>query len=514
MEEQKLLQMDGVSTETKCAPSTDYVAQTWSNIDFDKCEREVNKLQHRIAKAQKEKRYDKVRALQRLLVTSFAAKALAIKRVTSNKGKQTAGVDQIIWKNAADKAQAIKSLKRRGYKSKPLRRVYIPKKNGKKRPLGIPTMLDRAMQALYNMSLEPITETTADPNSYGFRKYRRPHDAIDALHRWLCKDYSPQWVLEGDIKGCFDHISHEWLTHNVQMDKEMLHQWLKSGIIFNKQFTPTKEGTPQGGIISPTLANATLNGMEKLVKDKFPTNRPKGYKGKWKSKKVNLVRYADDFIVTADDKETLLEIKAMLMEFLRERGLELSEEKTLITHIDEGFDFLGFNIRKYNGKLIIKPSRKSQEHIVDKLHQTIFKWKSAHQQVLIEELNPIITGWTNFFRYVCSKKVFCKIDHILVNQLMRWGYRRHPRKGRSWTNHKYFITDNGRQWVFGFKYTLDGKEETISLKRMADVTIQRHVKVVGKANPYDSQWDEYFAKRASKTKRTRKAKGARTAPAA
>ena len=230
---------------------------------------------------------------------------------------------------------------------------------------------------------------------------------------------------------------------------------------------------------------------------------------------MNLVRYADDFIVTAADKETLLEVKAMLMAFLAERGLELSEEKTLVTHITEGFDFLGFNIRKYNGKLIIKPSKKSQERLVEKLHETIFRWnKTATQQTLIDQLNLILRGWANYYRYVCSKEVFSKIDHILTNQLMRWGYRRHPRKERHWTNRRYFISDGRNRWTFGFKYTEDGEEKTYSLLRLADIPIVRYIKVKADANPFDPAWDEYFAKRAERSSRQRKAKGARDAQAA
>ncbi|MBR6180564.1 MAG: group II intron reverse transcriptase/maturase, partial [Prevotella sp.] len=406
----------------KCASSAE--PRAWTRDELDRARKWVGKLQRRIAKAQREKRYNKAKALQRLLVTSRAAKITAVERVTSNKGKRTAGVDGVTWQTNAVKAKAIGTLRRRGYKPKPLKRVYIPKKNGKKRPLGIPTMKDRAMQALYQVALEPIAETTADKNSYGFRKYRGCQDAIDALHRWLSRKESPEWVLEGDIKGCFDHISHEWLVRNVRTDSEILRKWLTSGVIYNRLLTPTTEGTPQGGIISPTLANITLDGMERLVKSRYPSSRPKGTKGKWQTKKVNLVRYADDFIVTAADKETLLEVKAMLTAFLAERGLELSEEKTLITHITEGFDFLGFNIRKYNGKLIIKPSKKSQERFVEKLHETIFRWnKTATQEALIDMLNPILRGWANYNRHVCStgallyeKEVpLCWITHVQFN---------------------------------------------------------------------------------------------------
>ena len=286
--------------QAECASSAKRKT-SWKGMDFSRCERKVRKLQVRIAEAQKERRYNKVKALQHLLVTSFEAKVLAVRKVTTNKGKRTAGVDHVLWDTDARKINAVCSLKRRGYRALPLKRVNIPKKSGKMRPLGIPTMKDRAMQALYLMALEPITETPADANSYGFRKFRSTADAIDALHRWLSKDCSPQWILEGDIKGCFDHISHEWLLDNVRIDKRILKKWLKSGVVFNKLLQPTLEGTPQGGIISPILANATLDGMERMLKERYKVSY---IDGRLYHPKVNCVRYADDFIVTADKRET------------------------------------------------------------------------------------------------------------------------------------------------------------------------------------------------------------------
>lgn len=496
----KKQQMGGV--KTKCASSTRN-ASGWNSIDWNRCERKVRKLQVRIAKAQKEKRYNKVQALQHLLVISFGAKALAVKRVTSNKGKRTSGVDKVKWATPTDKLNAIRSLKRRGYRPSPLKRVYIAKSNGKKRPLGIPTMRDRAMQALYLMALEPITETTADDNSYGFRKYRGTADAIDALHRWLSRDCSPQWILEGDIKGCFDHISHEWLLGNVRTDKTVLRKWLKCGVVFNKLLIPTVEGTPQGGIISPTLANTTLDGMEKLLEERYAK---KYMNGKLYYPKVHLVRYADDFCVTADKRKTLEEIKALLNDFLAERGLTLSQEKTKITHVKDGFDFLGFNIRKYNGTLLIKPSKKSQKRFTEKLHDIIFSHKSVSQQVLIEELNPVLRGWGNYYKHVVSKRVFSKTDHILTLQLKRWSYRRHTNKSRKWIKDKYFIKIGSRDWMFGFNYEDCDKKYTFVLLKLADISIERYIKIKKEANPFDTTWDAYFERRQKKGWRVRSAK--------
>ena len=252
-----------------CAP-TDR-ARSWESIDWKKAEAYVKKLQMRIVKAQKDGHYSKVKTLQWLLTHSFYAKALAVKRATSNKGKNTAGVDHELWKTPKGKFEAIDKLKRRGYKPQPLRRVYIPKKNGKMRPLSIPTMTDRAMQTLYKFALEPLAETLADPNSYGFRIGRSTHDAIGQCFTDLCRAGSPQWILEGDIKGCFDHISHNWLLENIPMDKEMLGKWLKCGFVETKKLFPTEEGTPQGGTISPVLMNMTLDGLERILKERFPT---------------------------------------------------------------------------------------------------------------------------------------------------------------------------------------------------------------------------------------------------
>jgi RNA-directed DNA polymerase len=308
-------------------------------------------------------------------------------------------------------------------------------------------------------------------------------------------------VLEGDIKGCFDHISHEWLLLNVIIDARMLRKWLGAGVIEKNVFHTTEEGTPQGGIISPTLANITLDGMEALL-DKYRTRKENG---KTINRKVNLVRYADDFIITGESHEVLEEIKADLILFLKERGLELSEEKTLITHIDDGFDFLGFNIRKYrNGTLLIKPSEKSMKKFAEKTHDIIYGMRSRKQADVIEKLNRMIAGWVNYYRYVSSKKSFWRLDHTIFLQLWRWAIRRHQNKSLEWVRNKYWHRSGTRQWMYSTtRKDRRGKEYTLSLITLADTPLLRYTKVRAEANPFDPAYDKYFAERRAVTRQTR-----------
>ncbi|MDR1207904.1 MAG: group II intron reverse transcriptase/maturase [Holosporales bacterium] len=466
----------------------------WHSINWAPCYENVKKLQARIVKAIKAGRWNKVKALQHLLTHSFSGKALAVRRVTENRGKKTPGVDGAIWSTPACKYAAILSLKSKGYKPMPLRRVYIPKANGKMRPLSIPTMKDRAMQALYAMAFDPIAETLGDGCSYGFRKARSTADAIEQCFLIMAGKDRPQWILEGDIKGCFDNISHDWLLANIPMNRTILKGWLKAGFMERKVFNPSGNGTPQGGIISPTLANMTLDGLQKFLLERFPKRRTNGRE----NMKVSLIRYADDFIVTAKTKEILEEeVLPLIQAFLRERGLELSQEKTKITHIDEGFDFLGQNIRKYKGKMLIKPSKKSVLKFLESTCAFIKKNRTTPQHELINALNPKIRGWCEYHRHVVAKKTFSNVEYKIWKTLWKWACRRHPGKNKSWIKNKYFIRDWNRDWCFVTQNQGPQKNgnKLVRLFPPSHVPIERHVKIKQDCNPYDPEWFPYLKKR-------------------
>jgi RNA-directed DNA polymerase len=464
--------------------------QSWDAIQWRRVERNVRAMQIRIAKATKEGDWRRVKALQRSLTRSFSAKASAVRRVTENQGKRTAGVDRELWDSPEVRWAAIGRLKRRGYRPLPLRRVFIPKANGKERPLGIPTMLDRAMQALHLLALEPVSEGTSDPNSYGFRINRSTADAMSQLFLNLSRKASAQWILEADIKGCFDHISHDWLERNVRMDTAILRKWLKAGVVFQGQFQATAAGTPQGGIISPTLANVALNGLERQLVEFLGT---KLGVANAKKLKVNVVRYADDFVITGNTPEVLEnEVKPWVEQFLAVRGLTLSTEKTRIVNIDQGFDFLGWNFRKYSGTLLIKPSRKNVQTFYRKVKEVIRANKTVKQTELIRLLNPMLRGWAQYHSPVVAKATFTRLEHDIFRALWRWAKRRHPKKSADWVRKKYFATVGDRTWVFRAAVKKDdGSQDWVELHSLPATTIQRHKKIKGEYHPFDPADEMY-----------------------
>ncbi len=451
----------------------------WHGIPWQDAHQVVGRLQARIAKAAKAGDWRSVRRLQKLLTRSISAKALAVRRVTENRGRKTPGIDRQTWSTPDEKWQAIGTLRTKGYQPRPLRRVYIPKANGDRRPLGIPTMRDRAMQALHLLALDPIAEVTGDTHSYGFRRGRSTTDAIEQVRNALGRKHSPKWVLEGDIKGCFDNISHEWLLARVPMDKGVLRKWLKAGYFEGPTLFPTESGTPQGGIISPVLANLALDGLQNELAGQFRTVRDA------RAAKVNFVRYADDFIITGSSKELLEdEIKPLVQKFMRERGLELSEKKTLVTHVNDGFDFLGWTVRWQSRMLLVRPSGKNVKRFLNKIRETLRDMRAARQAEVIDQLDPVIRGWANYHRSQMATRTFAKVEHMIWQGLWRWACRRHPQKGRRWIKARYFGRIAGRDWRF-----TDRKKVLLSLTSFHK---KLHVKIDSSRNPYDPVDEDYF----------------------
>ncbi len=337
------------------------------------------------------------------------------------------------------------------------------------------------MQAIYLLALKPAAETQADPHSYGFREGRCAHDAIEQLAICMATSNAGQWVLEGDIKACFDTISHDWLRDNIPMDKFILSQWLKAGYMEKAKIFPTKEGTPQGGLASPTLANMALDGLQSVIQKA----------AKKASVRANLIRYADDFIVNCNSRTALQScIKPAIEDFLKPRGLMLSEEKTMITHINEGFDFLGKQVRKYSGKLVIKPAKDSIMAIVSKVKEVI-KRQGRHLTVyqLKRLINPKLRGWAYYHRFCSSYRTFATVDHQIFQLLYRWARRKHSTKSKRWVYKRYFDPHHGffNQW--------DKSSPNPKLFRLTSLGIRRYIKVKMHANPFDSVWDSYFLRR-------------------
>jgi len=474
----------------------------WKDINWRKAERCVFKLPKRIFKASQRGDVKLVHKLQRLLLKSWYAKLIAVRRVSQdNQGKKTAGVDGIKSLTPKQRMALVNNLKL-GNKSKATRRVWIPKPNtDEKRPLGIPTMYERALQALVKLALEPEWEAKFEPNSYGFRPARSAHDAIGAIYISINK--KPKYVLEADISKCFDKINHQKLLTKLQTYPKLRQQikaWLKSGVMDGKNLFPTHEGTPQGGVISPLLANIALHGMEERVKQYARTL--KGNKSK-NEQALTLIRYADDFVILHEDLKVIKECQEILKQWLAEMGLELKPSKTRISHTLEtyddyvGFDFLGFNIRQYQVgkhhgaksskgvklgfKTLIKPRAEKVKSHLKKLGEVVNSQKSSPQVALIKRLNPIIRGWSNYYSSVVSSKTFTDCDYYFFEKLKRWADRRHPMKNKTWIMRKYWHTEGKDNWVFS---TREGKNP-FKLARHLDTKIVRYVKVKGDKSPYD-----------------------------
>ena len=458
---------------------------SWTDVQWQVAQKQVRRLQMRIAKATKEGRYNKVKALQYLLTRSFAAKLLAVKRVTSNKGKDTPGVDGVLWKGVRAKWQAALSLRQRGYKPQPLKRTYIAKKQStKKRPLSIPTMYDRAMQALYKLALAPVAETTKDRNSYGFLEGRCCADAIQAAFNALSKPTSATWILEADITGCFDNICQPWMLKNMPMNKTVLRKWLQAGYVEKGIRFPTRRGCPQGGIISPTLMNMTLDGLEQVVRKAVPRRN-----------RVNFIRYADDFIVTGKSKRLLQEqILPAIRAFLAERGLTLSAEKTAITHIRDGFTFLSQTFIKHGNVLHISPSKNSTLSVIRKLGNAIRKHVGAPMSALVKRVNSILRGWGNYHRHVCASEAFYKVDQYVYEQLWRMLKKRHPGKSKHWCKDHYWRGEGKQQNFVAIGKIKTGKK-CYPLVRLCWLGVRRHIKIKADANPYLPEYASYYWRR-------------------
>jgi RNA-directed DNA polymerase len=476
----------------------------WNRIDWKTVEIQIFKIQKRIYRASLRGDIQAVHRLQRLLTNSYYGKLLAIRRTTQdNQGKKTAGVDGKKALTGAKRLQLLSSMTIKG-KAKPLRRVWIPKPDGTQRGLGIPTIKDRATQALVKLAMEPEWEAKFEPNSYGFRPGRSCHDAIGAIHTAINK--KAKYVLDADIAKCFDKINHDKLLEKINTYptlRKVIKQWLKAGVIDNNVFSKTEAGTPQGGVISPLLANIALHGMETKIKELAST---------WKGGKkknmhsISLIRYADDFVIMHQDLKRVLEAKETIENWLNQLGLELKPSKTRITHTlkeydgNIGFNFLGFHVRQYpagknhSGKVctvkklgfktLIKPSKEKAKAHLQKVKDIIRTHKNAPQLSLIAKLNPVIGGWVNYYSTVCSSEIFNHCWNQTFRKLEKWGYKRHTKKTKTWVNDKYWHTIGNNKWTFAH---ISNKKTTILMKHY-DKQIVRHVKVKGDKSPYDGDW--------------------------
>jgi len=475
----------------------------WSTVNWRQANQVVRNLRQRIFRASQQGDLKKVRSLQKLMLLSRSNTLVSVRRVTQiNQGKNTPGVDKVVVKTPAARGKLVDVLSTyQPWKAKPApaRRVYIPKANGKRRPLGIPTVIDRAMQARVKNALEPYWEARFEGISYGFRPGRSAHDAIGQIYLLARPNKTKKWVVDADIKGAFDNISHDTILDAIGgfPARELVKQWLKAGYVENGAFYDTDAGTPQGGVISPLLANIALHGMEEAlgvtrVKRKGVTAEIRGPRA--------VVRYADDFVVFCESKEDAEASVQILTEWLARRGLTLSEEKTRIVHLTEGFDFLGFNVRHYEDlttksgyKLLIRPSKKSVQKIRDDLRERWLSLKGHSVIDVIKTLNPVIRGKANYYRIGVASKTFSAVDHWMTLREKRYTKHTHPLKSQQWRNARYFGRLNKERedyWVFGHK------QSGAYLLKFQWFSIERHALVRGTASPDDPSLQEYWTKRA------------------
>lgn len=475
----------------------------WLSVNWRKAYRVVKNLRQRIFKATRCHDWSRVRNLQRLLLKSYSNVLLAVRRVTQlNAGKATPGTDKLLVKTGPAKAVLVDALKRSiPWQPLPARRVYIPKRNGKRRPLGIPSIIDRCLQAMVKTALEPCWEAQFEPTSYGFRPGRSAHDAIACIYVTANPTNQKKWVVDADIAGCFDTIDHTFLLNQVGNfpARGLIAQWLKAGYLEEGVFHSTSAGTPQGGIISPLLANIALHGIEAALGiHRYADGAVK----KGTSRRV--VRYADDFVVFCESCEEAEQTQLDLQRFLGVRGLRQSEEKTQIVHLSEGFDFLGFNIRHYRSritrtgwKLLIRPAKQSVSAFREKLKQTFKRLHGSNARCLIKVLNPIIRGWANYYRGVVSSELFHKLECDIFWKLRRWVSKTHPTKSFSWRDRRYWANHPaypGSQWSF-----VD-KDTGMVLYRIGYTRIQRHVLIQGEASPDNPDFKDYFEQRNQRSK--------------
>ena len=492
----------------------------WATRNWKLIQKRVRNLRRRIFRATQEKKWNRVRSLMKLMLRSQANLLLAIKRVTQiNQGRKTPGIDgRIALTNEEREKLYLQVRNNTPWKVKPAKRIYIPKSNGKLRPLGIPAIRDRAMQAVVKNALEPSWEALFEARSYGFRPGRNTHDAISHSHARLNKGGCDLWVLEADIKGAFDNISHEFIltTMGLVPGRELIKQWLKAGYMEAEIFHETESGTPQGGIVSPLLANIALDGLDELlsqfIKLKEYQSSPKAKRQRVTKQQLpnyGFCRYADDFIVTAETKEDIETILPIIREWLKMRGLQLNEEKTKITRVSDGFNFLGFHIRQFKGSCITKPQKEKVLRFLLRIRDWLKDHKDIPQGEVINHLNPILKGWGNYYRHGASKETFSYVDSQIWKMLWIWACRRHPNKGKRWIANKYFqISQEG--WKLKATTTnRRGERQTITLSKVYQIPIVRHIQVKGTNSPDNADLTSYWEQRRTQHGKILLAEGSR-----